>query len=65
MFGGKSTESINESENNGPVFSENPEQPDVHEGKIYKDESTDSLVSKNEIWQFQRKYIMYQLESTL
>src|SRR4030095_13594820 len=26
---------------------------------------TDSLISKNELWQFQRKYIMYQLESTL
>lgn len=25
----------------------------------------DSLISKNELWQFQRKYIMYQLESTL
>jgi DNA mismatch repair protein MutL len=25
----------------------------------------DSLLSKNELWQFQKKYIMYQLESTL
>lgn len=35
------------------------------EEKMYKEPDTDSLVSKNEIWQFQRKYIMYQLESTL
>ncbi|HAX48072.1 MAG TPA: DNA mismatch repair endonuclease MutL [Ignavibacteria bacterium] len=35
------------------------------EEKLYKEPDTDSLVSKNEIWQFQRKYIMYQLESTL
>jgi DNA mismatch repair protein MutL len=28
-------------------------------------DDTDSLISKNELWQFQRKYIMYQLESTL
>ncbi|HWA05208.1 MAG TPA: hypothetical protein VG961_01580, partial [Ignavibacteria bacterium] len=33
--------------------------------KMYKEPDTDSLVNKNEIWQFQRKYIMYQLESTL
>ncbi len=29
------------------------------------DSETDSLISKNEIWQFQRKYIMYQMENTL
>lgn len=33
--------------------------------KMHKDDDTDSLVNKNEIWQFQRKYIMYQLDSTL
>lgn len=33
--------------------------------KLYKEPDTDSLVNKNEIWQFQKKYIMYQLESTL
>lgn len=38
---------------------------DVLAGKIHKHQDTDSLVSKNEIWQFQRKYIMYQLDSTL
>ncbi|MCC6866549.1 MAG: DNA mismatch repair endonuclease MutL [Ignavibacteria bacterium] len=38
---------------------------DALEKKMYKHQDTDSLVSKNEIWQFQKKYIMYQLESTL
>ncbi len=38
---------------------------DVLSEKIHKESNTDSLVSKSEIWQFQRKYIMYQLESTL
>ena len=33
--------------------------------KLYKEQDTESLVSKKEIWQFQKKYIMYQLESTL
>lgn len=38
---------------------------DILSEKIYKQSDTDSLVGKNEIWQFQKKYIMYQLESTL
>jgi DNA mismatch repair protein MutL len=38
---------------------------DVLEGKLYKSSETDSLVNKSEIWQFQKKYIMYQLDSTL
>jgi DNA mismatch repair protein MutL len=33
--------------------------------KTYRQADTDSLVSKSEIWQFQKKYIMYQLDSTL
>ncbi|MCI0449558.1 MAG: DNA mismatch repair endonuclease MutL [Chlorobi bacterium] len=40
-------------------------ETDILTGKIYKDSSSDSLVSKSEIWQFQKKYIMYQLDSTL
>jgi DNA mismatch repair protein MutL len=40
-------------------------EKDVLSGKIYKDSDTDSLVGKNEIWQFQNKYIMYQLDTTL
>ncbi len=40
-------------------------QEDVLEGKLYKESNTDSLVNKSEIWQFQKKYIMYQLDSTL
>lgn len=54
MFG---SNSINEDENNI--------KGDSLEEKLYKEQDTDSLVSKNEIWQFQKKYIMYQLESTL
>lgn len=38
---------------------------DVLEGKLHKHSDTDSLVNKSEIWQFQKKYIMYQLDSTL
>lgn len=64
MFGGKTGEEVNEPAYLNPEFS--AEEPkDVLETKLYKDENTDSLVSKNEIWQFQKKYIMYQLESTL
>lgn len=37
----------------------------VLDEKLYKEQDTDSLVNKNEIWQFQKKYIMYQLQSTL
>jgi DNA mismatch repair protein MutL len=49
-----------------PVSFEHPKDiTDVLSEKIHKESSTDSLVSKSEIWQFQRKYIMYQLESTL
>ena len=44
---------------------EDPVPPDVLSGKLHKNTDTDSLVGKNEIWQFQKKYIMYQLESTL
>lgn len=40
-------------------------EQDVLSGKLHKEEDTDSLVGKNEIWQFQKKYIMYQLDSTL
>jgi DNA mismatch repair protein MutL len=42
-----------------------PAGKDVLEGKIHKDSDSDSLVNKSEIWQFQKKYIMYQLDSTL
>jgi Cu/Ag efflux pump CusA len=38
---------------------------DVLSGMLHKEEDTDSLVNKSEIWQFQKKYIMYQLDSTL
>lgn len=38
---------------------------DVLQGKLHKHSDTDSLVNKSEIWQFQKKYIMYQLDSTL
>lgn len=38
---------------------------DVLSGMLHKEEDTDSLIGKNEIWQFQKKYIMYQLDSTL
>lgn len=65
MFGGKSSENINELENKESVLIEEKYVQDVLEGKLHKEESTDSLVSKSEIWQFQKKYIMYQLESTL
>lgn len=57
MFG-KTPPEVNE-ENTAPA------SKDVLEGKIHKESDTDSLVSRNEIWQFQRKYIMYQLDSTL
>lgn len=65
MFGGKSLENIIELENKESVLIEEKYVQDVLEGKLHKKESTDSLVSKSEIWQFQKKYIMYQLESTL
>jgi len=39
-----------------PVHNENKNE---HSSRI------DNLISKSEIWQFQRKYIMYQLENTL
>ncbi|MEO8512163.1 MAG: DNA mismatch repair endonuclease MutL [Ignavibacteria bacterium] len=65
MFGPGNNESVNETENIGAVFNEDFQKQDVLEGKLYKEEREDSLVSKNEIWQFQRKYIMYQLDSTL
>lgn len=42
-----------------------PVENDVLQGMIHKESDTDSLVGKNEIWQFQKKYIMYQLDSTL
>jgi DNA mismatch repair protein MutL len=42
-----------------------PLELEVLASKMHKLADTDSLLSKNEIWQFQRKYIMYQLESTL
>ncbi len=64
MFGGKPGGDTGEASYLTPEFSESEPQ-DVLETKLYKEESTDSLVSKNEIWQFQKKYIMYQLESTL
>lgn len=38
---------------------------DVLSQKVHKENDTDGLVHKSELWQFQRKYIMYQLESTL
>lgn len=38
---------------------------DVLSQKVHKEHDTDGLVHKSELWQFQRKYIMYQLESTL
>jgi DNA mismatch repair protein MutL len=65
MFGGKSSVSVNEQESINPEFTNDNNEQDVLEGKLHKEESTDSLVSKSEIWQFQKKYIMYQLESTL
>lgn len=40
-------------------------QTDVLSGMLHKDEDTDSLIGRSEIWQFQKKYIMYQLDSTL
>ncbi len=45
-------------------FVESLEQ-DILSSKLMKETDTDSLISKNEIWQFQKKYIMYQLDSTL
>jgi len=51
-------ENINSPEESEQVIESNePFEPDIS--------STDSLLSKNELWQFQKKYIMYQLESTL
>jgi DNA mismatch repair protein MutL len=69
---GGSTATIHEMFNQAGNF-EQPEivepgvtgEKDVLSGKIYKDSDTDSLVGKNEIWQFQKKYIMYQLDTTL
>lgn len=65
MFSGKPLTKSGEAKDN--IIDNIPVQQsdDVLSQKIYKAEDTDSLVSKNEIWQFQRKYIMYQLESTL
>jgi DNA mismatch repair protein MutL len=40
-------------------------EQDVLAEKIHKSIDDDSVLSKNEIWQFQKKYIMYQLDSTL
>lgn len=52
-----------------PYLVSDPEQEnkqaDVLEGKLFKESDTDSLINKSEIWQFQKKYIMYQLDSTL
>lgn len=38
---------------------------DPPEQSFHKEEDTDSLIGKSEIWQFQKKYIMYQMDSTL
>jgi DNA mismatch repair protein MutL len=38
---------------------------DPPERNFHKEEDTDSLIGKSEIWQFQKKYIMYQMDSTL
>jgi len=37
----------------------------VNDIPIAEDENIDMLLSKSEIWQFRKKYILYQLESTL
>src|SRR4030095_6380678 len=62
MFG--KTGGRGESSERGNELIESFEQ-DVLSGKLHKEADTDSLVGKNEIWQFQKKYIMYQLDSTL
>jgi DNA mismatch repair protein MutL len=41
---------------------ENEKNEHVHDSA---GQDIDNLISKNEIWQFQRKYIMYQMENTL
>lgn len=60
MFTRKQEDKVND----GDEFIESLEQ-DVLSSKLHKDSDTDSLVNKSEIWQFQKKYIMYQLDSTL
>src|SRR4030095_6415234 len=64
MFGKSALETKTGNDSSENELIESFEQ-DVLSGKLHKEENTDSLVSKNEIWQFQKKYIMYQLESTL
>lgn len=52
-------------DNSAGAFKHPIDVNDILSEKVQKESSTDSLVSKNELWQFQRKYIMYQLDSML
>jgi DNA mismatch repair protein MutL len=45
-----------------PMYSKNDL---VKESTAYRSEDKDDYAGKNSIWQFQKKYIMYQLENTL
>jgi DNA mismatch repair protein MutL len=71
MFSGQPVdkiEAVTDNINNSDVpqaFEHPVDIDDVLSDKIHKESTTDSLVSKNELWQFQRKYIMYQLDSML
>jgi DNA mismatch repair protein MutL len=55
----------NYKENLYEIGSAEENEKDLISEKFFKEHDTDSLISKNEIWQFQRKYILYQLQNTL
>lgn len=55
----------NYNENLNEIGPAEDNEKDLISVKFFKEHDTDSLISKNEIWQFQRKYILYQLQNTL
>ncbi len=64
LFGAESKDLGNTSQANDDIL--DPLSDSTNESETGKNEhNIDNLLSKSEIWQFQRKYIMYQMESSL
>jgi DNA mismatch repair protein MutL len=66
MFGGKQQDTEGEIKSND-VFDNNssPGLPSGSSASSFDHVEIDDMSGKNSIWQFQRKYIMYQMENTL
>ncbi len=64
LFGGEKKEAENTGAESDDILDTILDaEAKIESGK--NERRVDNLISKNEIWQFQRKYIMYQLESSL